>query len=292
MSRSYEEMQAIERAKTVQTVRRVMQWVALGLGLLFFFIMASCSMTTVEAGHRGVKVTLGKPGDQSLPEGLYFLMPFTQRMVKMDIRQFKWEGKTSSYTKDVQQANINFTLTYSLSPSDAHLVYREVGEDWAAKLVGQVVVEEIKREVGQHNAVPLIENRNAATRLMETNITASLAKRRVIVAGFQLTDIVYTSAFENAVEAKVVAEQKAIEEQNRTVQIKEQATQQIETARGNAEATILNAKAEAESISIRARALEQNAKLVEWEAVQKWNGVLPTYMFGGGAVPFVNVPTK
>jgi regulator of protease activity HflC (stomatin/prohibitin superfamily) len=74
------------------------------------------------------------------------------------------------------------------------------------------------------------------------------------------------------------------------VQVREQANQKVETAKGNAESTILNAKAEAESISIRARALEQNAKLVQWEAVQKWNGTLPTYMLGN-AVPFIQVPS-
>ena len=79
-------------------------------------------------------------------------------------------------------------------------------------------------------------------------------------------------------EQKVIAQQKAIEEQNRTKQIEEQARQKV-----------LSAEAEAKSMQIRAEALEQNAKLVEWEAVQKWNGVLPQYMLGGGAVPFINL---
>jgi regulator of protease activity HflC (stomatin/prohibitin superfamily) len=283
---SYESDRAETRAQAVAIVK----WVLLGIFALFMIIMASCSMTTIEPGHRGVRVTLGKPGGESLSEGFYMVMPFTQRLVELDVRQLRWADKTSAYTKDVQQAEIQFVLTYALSPTEAHTVYREVGQDWSEKLVGQVVVEEIKREIGQHNAVPLIDSRNAAARLIETNITTALAKRRVIVSGFQLTDIQYTNEFEGAVEAKVVAEQRAIEEQNRTVQIKEQATQKIETARGNAEATMLNAKAEAESIRIRANALEANARLVEWEAVQKWNGVLPQYSMGG-AVPFINLNT-
>ena len=39
---------------------------------------------------------------------------------------------------------------------------------------------------------------------------------------------------------------------------------------------------------IRARALSANKNLVEYEAVQKWNGVLPTYT-GGGAMPFIKI---
>ena len=95
---------------------------------------------------------------------------------------------------------------------------------------------------------------------------------------FEITDISYTQEFENSVEQKVIAQQKAIEEQNRTKQIEEQARQKV-----------LSAEAEAKSMQIRAEALEQNAKLVEWEAVQKWNGVLPQYMLGSGATPFINL---
>jgi prohibitin 2 len=90
--------------------------------------------------------------------------------------------------------------------------------------------------------------------------------------------------FENAVESKVVAIQKAEEAKNNTVKIKEEAQQRI-----------ISAKAEAESMRIRANALTANKNLIEYEQVQvqrnaidKWNGVLPAQMLGG-AVPFINV---
>ena len=44
-------------------------------------------------------------------------------------------------------------------------------------------------------------------------------------------------------------------------------------------------------MQIRATALTQNKALVEYEAVQKWDGKLPEYMMGGG-VPFISVPNK
>lgn len=272
-------------------VRRIIKTGAAVVGFLVVAILGSCSLQTVEPGHRGIKVTFGKPHAESLPEGLYFVNPFTSRLVEMDVRQQKWESKSAAYTKDVQQAQIAFVLTYGLSPSDAHAVYREVGTDWAEKLVAQVVEEELKREIGQHEAVDLISQRNEAARAMEANVTRMLAARRVVVSGFQLTNIDYTAEFEQSVEAKVIAQQRAIEEQNRTVQIREQATQKIEAARGDSEATVLRAKAEAESIRIRANALAANAKLVEWEAIQKWNGQLPTYNMGN-AVPFISLPGR
>jgi regulator of protease activity HflC (stomatin/prohibitin superfamily) len=260
--------------------------VAVALALVF----TSCSMKTVGTGHRGVKVRFGQVIGDGLPEGLYFVNPLTTHIQEIDTRVLKWEAETQAYTRDVQQAKLQFVLNYRLDPTKAHVVYQQVGADWGAKLVGQVIFEEMKREVGQHEAVDLIAQRDSAARKIEANVSSLLAKRNVIVTGFQLTNIDYTPEFEHAVEAKVIAQQKAIEEQNRTVQVREQANQKVETAKGNAESTILNAKAEAESISIRARALEQNAKLVQWEAVQKWNGTLPTYMLGN-AVPFIQIPS-
>lgn len=255
-----------------------------------FVILASCSITTVDTGHRGVKVRFGEVIGVGLPEGLYFVNPLTTHIEPIDTRLLKWESTTQAYTRDVQQADVGFVLNYRLDPAKAHIVFQQVGRDWSSKLVGQVVVEDIKREFGQHNAVDIIATRDAAARAIETHVKDQLTRRDVIVTNFQLTNIDFTDQFEHAVEAKVVAQQKAIEEQNRTVQVEEQAKQRVAIARGTAEATLLQAKAEAESIQIRARALEQNPKLVDWEAVQKWDGKLPTYQMGN-AVPFVSVPT-
>jgi prohibitin 2 len=261
------------------------------VGLIVALWLVFASMETVENGHRGMKVSFGKVDSELLTPGLVFVNPFTTKVVLMNIQTNKWEGESQAYTRDVQQAKILFTLNYNLEPSRVIETYQSVGTDWAGKLVGQVVHESIKREFGQHEAVDVIAQRDKASRAIEAEVKEKLALRSVNVTGFQLTNIDYTPEFEHAVEQKVIAQQKAIEEQNRTVQIREQAAQKVETAKGNAEATVLNAKAEAESIRIRANALEANAKLVEWEAVQKWNGQMPTYMMGG-AMPFIQIPTK
>ena len=261
------------------------------VGLIVALWLVFASMETVENGHRGMKVSFGKVDSELLTPGLVFVNPFTTKVVLMNVQTNKWEGDSQAYTRDVQQAKILFTLNYNLDPTKVIETYQSVGTDWAGKLVGQVVHESIKREFGQHEAVDIIAQRDKASRAIEAEVKEKLALRNVNVTGFQLTNIDYTTEFEHAVEQKVIAQQKAIEEQNRTVQIREQAAQKVETAKGNAEATLLIAKAEAESIRIRANALEANAKLVEWEAVQKWNGQMPTYMMGG-TVPFIQLPTK
>ena len=89
----------------------------------------------------------------------------------------------------------------------------------------------------------------------------------------------YSNVFEKSIESKVTAEQDALKAKNRTVQIQEEAKQKI-----------ISAEAEAKSMAIRANALTQNKALVEYEAVQKWDGHLPQYMMGN-TVPFLNMST-
>jgi prohibitin 2 len=216
-----------------------------------------------------------------LGEGIYFYNPLTSHIVEMDTRVQRQDGETDTYTRDVQQAAIKYTLNYRLQQNAAHIMYRDIGVEWEQRLIPQVVLGTLKEVVGKWDAVDLIANRDKAGQTAFEAIRENLGERNVEVSRFEITDIAYTHEFENSVEQKVIAQQKAIEEQNRTKQIEEQARQKV-----------LSAEAEAKSIQIRAQALEKNAKLVEWEAVQKWNGVLPQYMLGSGTTPFINLNPK
>lgn len=242
-------------------------------------MLTACGISTVDTGHRGLKVRFGEVVEGPLTEGLYFYNPVTTNMIEMDTRTQKWDGQTEGYTKDVQDGKFSFTLNYRLDNTKVAEIYSTVGLDYANVIIPQIVLGSMKEVIGQWNAVDVISNRDKVTRSIQNSITGALAERGIVVEKYEITDVEFSGAFEKSVEAKVVAQQKAIEEQNRTVQIQEQANQKV-----------LQAKAEAESIRIRAQALEQNAKLVEWEAVQKWDGKLPVMMFGEGTIPMIQLP--
>jgi prohibitin 2 len=258
--------------------RSIAIWAGIAILAVVVLSFAGCGIKVVDTGQRGIKTRFGEIVSESLPEGLYFFNPITSNIVEMDTRVQRFDGETDTYTRDVQQAVIKYTLNYRLQQNAAHLVYRDIGREWETRLIPQVVLGTLKEVVGKWDAVDLIANRDKAATTAYDSIRRILAERNVEISRFEITDIAYTREFENSVEQKVIAQQRAIEEQNRTKQIEEQARQKV-----------LSAEAEAKSMQIRAEALEQNAKLVEWEAVQKWNGVLPQYMLGSGATPFINL---
>jgi prohibitin 2 len=246
--------------------------------LVLFPVLGGCGVHTVDTGHRGIKTSFGQVQGPPLVEGLYFVNPFTTAIHSMDVRIQRWDGKTEAYTRDVQEATVEFTLNYKLRPEAAADIYRSVGQDWANKLVGQQVYQHLKNVIGQWDAVDLISNRQKANDAAQAAIVQALGATNVDVTSFSITGFQFSRAFNQAVEAKVIAQQRAQEAQNRTEQTKQEAQQKVITA-----------TAEAQSMKIRADALSQNPKLVSWEAVQKWDGKLPVNMYGSAAVPFIDV---
>lgn len=239
-------------------------------------LLTTAACTEVPVGYKGVEVSQGTLRGVR-DEGLVWHGPLTN-IVLMDTRQLKWESETEAYTKDVQRASLKFALTYRIDPSSVKSVYRTVGEDWPNKLVPQVVEQSIKGVFGKSEAVKdAIQNRGAIQTAIRSELIRNLRARSIIVEGFEIKDISFSDAFENAVEAKQVAVEHANAAKNKTVEIEENAKQKVITA-----------TAEAEAMRIKSAALANNPGLTQYEAVKQWNGVLPQQMMGN-AIPFVQM---
>ena len=222
-------------------------------------------------------VTLGKVDQQSYINGIGFKAPFVSKMYKMDVRTKKMTEKTATYTSDVQTAEIEYTFTYDLVPDNVHVLYETVGKDYEGKKLIPVLNDVLKDVIGQWQAQDLVSNRDKARVDVVAGLQERLDRRFFQNITFQFINIDYSDKFEGAIEDKVIAEQKAQEAVNNTKRIQEEADQKVITA-----------QAEAEAMEIKAQALAKNKGLVEYEAVQKWNGQLPQYMMGE-SVPFINL---
>jgi len=248
--------------------------------LLVLIIIFFNPLAMVGVGERGVKVTLGVVSEQSYSEGIHFITPFISKIVTMDVKTQKKHITTSVYTKDIQQAKIDYVINYNLQPQNAYKMYREVGLNYEDTILMPVVEGTIKDVIGKWNAQDLVANREKATSEILNKLQSHLSDNYINITDFQITEINYSDVFEKAIESKVTAEQDALKAKNKTVQIEEEAKQKL-----------ISAEAEAKSMEIRANALAKNKSLVEYEAVQKWNGVLPEYMMGN-SIPFINLSTQ
>ena len=249
--------------------------------ILFIIFIVFCNpVTIVGVGQRGVKETLGTVSEKSYEQGIHFVTPFIQRMHVMNVKTQKLSTPTEVYTKDIQQARISYVVNYNLMPENVWKMYQEVGKNYVDTILLPAIEGNIKDVIGRWNAQDLVANRAIATADILEKLQIQLKDRYINVTSFQIIDINYSEVFERAIESKVTAEQEALKAKNKTVQVEEEAKQKL-----------ISAQAEAKSMQIRATALTQNKALVEYEAVQKWDGKLPEYLMGG-SIPFINLPAK
>lgn len=234
----------------------------------------------IDTGFRGVKARYGEIQGEPLPEGLYFYNPLTSSIIELDVREQKFEETTECFTRDTQNVRITYAMTYYPDPIKIHQIYKQFGANWEGKIIIPATRGSIKDVVGKYIADDLVYKREEAKLASERELQENLGSRGVLVTRLDFTNLDFDDAYEQAVEAKVTAVQKAAEAKNKTVEVEEQARQQI-----------IHAEAEAKSMRIRSEALSQNKSLVEYEAVQKWNGELPQYMMGS-SVPFLNLQPK
>ena len=245
--------------------------------MLLLTMLSSCGFETVSEGYRGIETRFGKVVGEPLAPGLHFYNPFTSDVFEMDVREYKLQGITECFTRDTQTVNVTYAITIYPMQDKIGGLYSQFGTDWASKIVEPELYGALKDTIGQVIADDLVSKREVAKKSAETDLKEKLKARGIILTSLNLIDLQFDDAYEKAVEEKVVAIQRAAEAKNKTVQVEEQAKQ-----------VVLTAKADAEAMRIKSQALSQNKGLVQYEAIQKWDGKLPAQMFGN-AVPIINL---
>ena len=249
----------------------------LSLLALIVVITVFSSFYTIKSTERGVLSTFGKISPGVIDDGLHVKIPFIQTIKKVNVQQKKFDGKENSYTRDVQTSEVQYTINYDLVRENVNNLIKNVGDDYHNRIVVPFIRSAMKEAFGNFAATEIVENRDAVRREIETTLRHTLDSNYFLNIQFQLVDIDFDDDFENAIKEKQVAEQQALKAKNVTIQIEEQAKQ-----------TKIRAEADAEAIRIKAKALESNPKLVEYEAVQKWDGKMPQYMMGN-TLPLINL---
>lgn len=240
--------------------------------------LSACGLEQVDEGYRGLRKVWGKVEGEPLTPGIYFYNPISSSISELSVREEIKEGDTTAFTKDTQSVSIKYAVTYFPNPDKIDDLYIQFGKDYADKLITPSILGSLKDSVGQFVADDLVSKREAAKHATENALKEALAARNITVTRLDFVNLDFADEYERAVEAKVVAVQKAQESKNITVRVKEEAEQKVFTA-----------KADAESMKIKSQALSQNKSLIGYEWVQKWDGALPRIVLGNGSIPMIDM---
>ena len=201
--------------------------VALAIVLVAIFSMGA--FTTIPEGYVGLRYRLGKIVDVKTEAGLHFKLPFIENIVKVDVREQVFSITTTAYTKDSQTVEaLELKVNYILNKAEIIELQRTVGISNAAdKLILPQINTILKNEIGQYRAEDMIQNRNNIQEQIEQGLRSQLTPYGIEVMALSIVNIDFDDSFEEAVRAKVVAEQEALKAQNKTKEVEEQAEAEI-----------------------------------------------------------------
>lgn len=269
-----------------------MKFIKLTSALLLLTLFTSCGFHSVDTGSVGVKRNFGKIVETDLQPGLHFYTPILYSISEVEVTVQKVEGRMTeargAMSKDNQNVALEYVLNFNYEAAEASFILTQGNKHYAAKVLPQIVEASIRQTIGQYNAEDLAQKLGEVTLKVSDKISKANI-RGINLGNIELTNIDFSDEFEKAVEAKVVATQKAQQTVNETVQVREKAKQRVYEAKADAEALTETAKAQAEAMRIKSKALTENKSLVEYEAVQRWDGRLPQYILGGGVTPFIQL---
>ena len=274
------------------------------IGFIILVVVLAASVKIVEAGHRGVLLKFGAVDTSaSLNEGIHFVVPFRDNIVPLEVRTQKIEENAASASGDLQDVSTQVALNYHVDPNTAPTLFQQLGFDYASRVVSPAIQESVKQVTARYNAENLITNRETVKAEIETQIEQRLGPYGIDVETISITEFQFSEQFRRAVEAKVEAEQRALQATNdlRRIEIEAQQAEaraigeqqsNIARAEGVRQAAVLQAQGEAEAIQIVEAQLRENPRYLEWLKTQRWDGVLPLVTGGAGATPFIEIPAS
>lgn len=261
-------------------------------------ILAGCSK--VPAGHVGVIVNLyGSEKGVELREvgvgrywvgwneELYRFPTFTQTET--------WTGDEaiSFQTVEGMKVGAEVGITYAVAPDKVSALFQKYrsGIDEITTKFLRNMVRDAFNDVASKLPVESVYGAGKADLLLAVE---ERVRKQVQPIGINLERVYYASDLvlppqvTQSLNAKIQATQMAEQRRNEVAQAKAEADKERARAQGEADAKLLLAQADAQAIAVRAQALRSNPDVVTLNAVEKWDGKLPTYLSPGAPLPFIN----
>ena len=204
-----------------------------------------------------------------------------------------YETPASAVSKDLQTVSSKIAVNYRLVTDKTPDMYKNVGVDYQTILITPVVQECMKSATAKYNAEQLITERESVSNEVKTALDSKLNTYGIYIEKFNIVNFDFSAEFNTAIEAKQVAEQNLLktktEQEQAKVIAKTEAEKKVIAANAEAEAILAQAQAQADANKLLEESL--SSKVIAYEQIQKWNGVMPkvTGSSNGGLLIDVNI---
>lgn len=235
--------------------------VALALSFLSVLVLliVPLSFHTVDTGEVVVVKYLGEAKNVRTA-GTYFDLWITNTYERYDAKVQNVEILTSAYSSDAQTMDVAMTLQYQIMADRAINIAEQYGSlDVLQSRIRSIAIEKAKSVLSSYKAMDIISDRASMSPRVEEAIKGAIAEEyHVTIATVALTNIDFSDAFENAVEDKMIAEQKQLqaeyENMTKIAAAEAEAKAAVQKAEGEAAAKLKEAQAQVEIAKAAAEA--------------------------------------
>ncbi len=265
--------------------------------LPFFLIWIFC-FKMISPGYVGVVVDLlgGAKGVEAkeLHVGMHWISPWkTVYQFPIFEQNHPWEGEREGFnfqTTEGMAVSADVGITFHLRPESIPIIfqkYRKGMDEITHIFIRNFIRDAINKAASRIQIEDLYGNaKEAFFADVEKHVRDDLSP-----IGIDITRIYLIGRFHfppsviAALNAKIEANQRAQQRENELREAEAEAKKQIAKAEGQARCSLLQAEAEAKANNILAKSVSK--ELIEWQAIQKWDGHLPKVT--GSSIPFVDL---
>lgn len=285
--------------------------VILILGLIFF--IGARFIVAIPAQECGVVVTPGGVKHESYSTGWHFVYPWYDvvRMDKTvqvytcanlgsngsvsendsrmtDAKKSSVQG-TTIWAPTVDGIKMGFAISASwrIDPDYAWWIYDNVSELDDSNngrflwLEENVIKAKLKSSLAltasKYTPIEVYSNkREEIQELTYQKMKKDIEAYHLILEQIDIREVYYNQEYEQSINQKKLEEQKALT----LIEVTKQKNELLKQAQIDKDIEITKAEAEAKALQIKGQSVASNPRIVELEWINKWNGVLPTYMLG------------
>lgn len=252
------------------------------------------SLAIVPAGSTGVIVTFGKVSENALSEGLHMKVPFAQELVVVSNKIQVYEADASAVSKDLQTVSSKIAVNFRVRTDSSASIYKNIGADYQSVILMPAVQESMKSVSAKYTAEQLITERNKVGDEIKALLETKVSDYGIQIEKFNIVNFDFSTEFNNAIEAKQVAEQNLLKtktEQEQAIVVAE-AEAKKKVIAAQAEANAIKTKADAQSKANTQLSKSLNKNLIDYQAIEKWDGIMPKVASSGNPLVALDLDEK
>ena len=160
-------------------------------------------------------------------------------MQKLSVRVQKQEISAEASSKDLQDVFTDVALNWHIIPEEANAIFQQIGDENSVieRIIDPAIEEVLKAVMAKYTAEEIITKRGEVKAGVDEALTSRLVSYHIAVDDISLVHVHFSERFDDAVEAKQIAEQQAKRAGFVALKALKEAETKVNLAKGEAENT-------------------------------------------------------